>query len=70
MTTAEQIKVLCLRKKISVSELARKMEQSPQNFSAKIKRNSISPEELDKICEILHVQYEHYFVLNDGELIK
>lgn len=70
MTTADQIKVLCLRKNISVSELARKLNQTPQNFSAKLKRDSLTPLEVKNICLTLNVTHEHYFVLEDGEIIK
>ncbi|MEG2465455.1 MAG: XRE family transcriptional regulator, partial [Kiritimatiellia bacterium] len=45
MTTSEQIKVLCVRMDISLSELARRIEQSPQNFSAKLKRGTITNSE-------------------------
>ena len=43
MTTSEQIRVLCVRTGISLSELARRIEQTPQNFNAKLKRNTITP---------------------------
>lgn len=70
MTTSEQIKVLCLRSNISVSNLARQLGQTPQNFNAKLKRNTVSQIELDKICELLNVQYKQYFELPTGEVIK
>ena len=70
MKTADQIKVLCLLKNISVSELARKLYQTPQNFSAKLKRNSLTPLEVESICLTLNVRHEHYFVLENGEIIK
>ena len=57
MTTSEQIKVLCLRLGISVSELARQIEQTPQNFNAKLKRNTVSEKEVDLICKKLDVNY-------------
>ena len=70
MTTSEQIKVLCLRSNISVSNLARQLGQTPQNLNAKLKRNTVSQIELDKICELLNVQYKLYFELPTGEIIK
>lgn len=70
MTTAEQIKVLCLRSGISVSELARRLDQTPQNFNGKLKRNSVSLEEITKICQVLDVSHEQYFVMKNGEIIK
>lgn len=70
MTTSEQIRVLCVRTGISLSELARKINQTPQNFNAKLKRNTVTQYELNQIAEVLSVKYEQYFVLSNGEMIK
>lgn len=69
MTTAEQIKVLCVRMDISLSELARRIGQSPQNFSAKLKRGTITDTELVKIADKLSISYEQSFTLPNGEKI-
>lgn len=69
MTTAEQIKVLCVRMDISISELARRIGQSPQNFSAKLKRGTITDTELVKIADKLNISYEQSFTLPNGEKI-
>ena len=70
MTTSEQIRVLCVRAGISLSELARRIEQKPQNFNAKLKRNTVTQEELNQIAKVLGATYEQYFVLPNGEQIK
>ena len=70
MTTAEQIKVLCVRMDISISELARRIGQSPQNFSAKLKRGTITDTELVKIADTLNISYEQSFTLPNGEKIE
>ena len=70
MTTSEQIRVLCVRTGVSLSELARRINQSPQNFNAKLKRNTITQDELNRIADALGVTYEHYFVLSNGEHVK
>jgi len=70
MTTSEQIRVLCVRTGVSLSELARRINQTPQNFYAKLKRNTISQDELNQIARVLGVTYEQYFILSNGELIK
>ena len=48
MDTSEQIKVLCVRMGISVSELARRIGYSPQNFNAKLKRGTVGEKDLKK----------------------
>ncbi len=70
MTTSEQIKVLCLRLGISVSELARQIGQTPQNFNSKLKRNTVSQEEIDSICKTLNIAHKHFFQLSNGEIIE
>lgn len=70
MKTSELIRVLCVRKNVSMSELARRINQTPQNFSAKLKRNTITQSELLQIAQVLGVKYEQYFLLEDGEYVK
>ncbi len=70
MTTSEQIRVLCVRMGVSLSELARRINQTPQNFNAKLKRNTVTQDELNEIASVLGVTYEQYFILANGEHIK
>ena len=70
MTTSEQIRVLCVRTGVSLSELARRINQTTKNFNSKPKRNTITQDELNQIAKALNVTYEQYFVLSNGELVK
>ena len=70
MITSEQIRVLCVRSGVSLAELARRINQTPQNLNAKLKRNSLSKEELELIANVLGATYEQYFLLPNGERIK
>jgi hypothetical protein len=54
---------------ISVSELARKTNQSPQNFCAKLKRDSISYHEMREIASSMGIKYMQAFILPNGEKI-
>lgn len=56
MTTSEQIRVLCVRSGVSLSELARRINQTPQNFSVKLKRNTVTQDELNQISQTYHAQ--------------
>ncbi len=69
MTISEQIKVLCVRSNISVSELARRIGTTPQNLNSKLKRESFSISDLEYIAEVTECSFERYFVLPDGEKI-
>jgi len=55
---------------ISVSELARRLGQSPQNFGKKLKRETITFEELKTIADVMDVKFEQAFILADGKEIK
>ena len=69
MNIDEQIKILCVRCHVSVSELARRTGQTPQNFSKKLKRQSFSISDLEKIAEALDCRFERFFILPGGEKI-
>ncbi|WP_312313993.1 helix-turn-helix transcriptional regulator [Streptococcus parasuis] len=58
MTTAEMIKVLCEQMNISVSKLARRIGQTPQNFNKKLKRETVTLDELKAIAYVLGVRFE------------
>ena len=67
MNVSEQIKILCIRSNISVSELARRVGTSPQNFNAKLKRETFTISDLEKIAEVVDCSFERSFVLEIGD---
>lgn len=70
MTTSDMIKKLCEKMNISQAELCRHIGQTPQNFNKKLKRGTVSSEEMMAIAEALGVGYEQAFVLSDGTRIR
>jgi transcriptional regulator with XRE-family HTH domain len=70
MKISEQIKVLCVRTNVSTAELARRLGQSPQNLNAKLKRESFTIAELERIAEAVDAKFERNFVLSNGEKVK
>lgn len=70
MTTSDMIRALCEKKNISLAELCRRIGQTPQNFNKKLKRGTVSFEEMMEIAEALGVGYEQAFILSDGEKIS
>lgn len=70
MTTSDMIRELCEKQNISLAELSRRIGQTPQNFNKKLKRGTISFDEIVEIAEAVGVGYEQAFVLPDGEKIK
>jgi len=55
---------------ISVAELARRIGQTPQNFNKKLKRETITLDELITIANVLGIRFEQVFILPDGSEIK
>lgn len=70
MTTSDMIRTLCEKQNISLAELSRRIGQTPQNFNKKLKRGTVSFDEMMKIAEAVGVGYEQAFVLPDGEKIR
>lgn len=70
MTTSDMIRQLCEKKNVSLAELCRRIGQTPQNFNKKLKRGTVSYEEMLVIAEVLNVIYEQVFIFSDGEEIK
>lgn len=70
MTTADMIKQLCEQMNISVAELARRIGQTPQNFNKKLKRETVTLDELKAIADVLDIKFEQAFILPDGNEIK
>lgn len=69
MATSEQIKILCVKLNISVSELARRCGASPQAFSQKMKREGFTPAELKAVAAAAGCEYESSFILPNGDKV-
>ena len=54
----EDIKVLALKRSISLSELARRLGESPQNYNIKFKRNSIKDVDLKEAAKAMDCEVE------------
>ena len=69
MAVSEQIKILCVKLGISVSELARKSGKSPQAFSQKLGREGFTPAELKEVAKSAGCRYEGSFILPNGDKV-
>jgi IS30 family transposase len=71
MSMVEKIRILLVKRgNISEAELARRLNDSPQNFNAKMKRDNFTEGDLHRIAEVLDCDYKAGFVLKDtGEEI-
>ncbi|WP_408626510.1 helix-turn-helix domain-containing protein [Anaerotignum lactatifermentans] len=58
MKISDIMKELCNKKNISVLELARQIDQTPQNFCKKLKRDTVTLEEVKQITDVMEVIFE------------
>lgn len=57
MTISQYISACCAIQKISHAEMARRIGQSPQNYHNKLKRNSLRPDDLERIADALGARF-------------
>lgn len=69
MGMSEKIKILLIKKNITVVQLSQLLNTSSQNIYNKLKRDNFSEKELLKIAEKLKVKYEGFFILDDNTKI-
>jgi len=65
LTFGEKIKVIMGRRGVTITELAKKTGQSPQNMSNKLSRDNFSEKELKEIAAALCCTFEIIFKMND-----
>ncbi|MFJ7371573.1 helix-turn-helix domain-containing protein [Lysinibacillus sp. NPDC098008] len=66
MSMTEKIKIVLVKKKMTITQLAEALETSQSNLSKKMKRDNFSEKELEQIAEVLGIGYEANFILEDG----
>ncbi|MEN6565299.1 MAG: helix-turn-helix transcriptional regulator [Veillonellales bacterium] len=70
MAMAEKIRIVLIKRKMTISSLAEKLNTSPQNLSGKFSRDKFNEKELVDIANALDCTFTASFVLNDtGEKI-
>lgn len=69
MTIEQKINMALSYKGISQAELARKIGTTPSNLNQKVKRNTLTKEELEKIAEVLGAVWHAEFEFPDGTII-
>lgn len=64
------VRELCEKMNVNLVELCRRIGQTPQNFNKKLKRGTISFDEMVEIAEAMGVEYEQAFILLVGSKIN
>lgn len=67
---SEKIKILLVKRKMTVTQLAKELGTSSQNLSNKLRQDNFRKNELKKIAKALNCSFSITFTLNDtGEKI-
>ena len=69
MRIDEQLKILCIKTDLSLSEIGRRLNKSPQAFCQKIKRGNFTLDELQDIAMVTGCKLECNFINPDGTKI-
>lgn len=69
MTMEQKVKMALAYKGISQAKLAEAMKTTPSNFNQKLKRETFTVEELEKMAECLGAKYFFGFEFEDGTKI-
>lgn len=69
MTIEQQINMALAYRGMSQAELARKIGTTPSNLNRKVKRNTLTKEEMEQIARALGGSWRAEFVFNDGTVI-
>lgn len=67
MNSSDMVKAICKEQHISMAELARRLGQTPQNFNKKLKRGTLSYDEMLQVADIMKIEYEQSFIFDNGK---
>lgn len=70
MAMTEKVRILLVKRKITVTDLAKRLGMSQSNLSNKLSRDNFSEKELQEIAEGLNCDLDIRFTLRDtGEQV-
>lgn len=70
MAMAEKVRILLVKRKITVTDLAKRLGISQSNLSNKLSRDNFNEKELQEIAEALNCDLDIGFTLRDtGEQV-
>ena len=67
MAMTEKIKIVLIKRKMTVTDLAGKLNCTATNIYHKMQRDNFSEKELTEIANILDCSFKGSFVLNDTQ---
>lgn len=65
MRMSVKVRMLLAAREMSLGDLAKKMETSQQNLTAKLNRDNLAESDLNEIAQACNASYEGFFTLLD-----
>ena len=70
MRIDSQLKMICAKADVTLSEIGRRLNKTPQAFSQKMKRGTVTLDDLFDIALVTGCKLECNFIFPDGESIS
>ncbi len=65
MAMSEKIRILMVKQKMTVTDLAKSLDMSQSNLSNKLSRDNFSEKELNQIAEAMGCSFKGSFIIDD-----
>ena len=69
MNLSETIKILCIKRNITIAELSSKMGFSKQNLFNKLYRNDMKVSDFEKTLELLNAEIRIFYKETGNEIV-
>lgn len=70
MRIDDELKILAVKTDMTITEMGRRLDKSPQAFSQKIKRGTFNLDDMEEIALATGCTFSCAFILPDGERIE
>lgn len=70
MSMSKKIKHLLIEKNITITQLAKLLDTTPQNLTNKLSRDNFKEKNLQQIADVLNCKFEAKFIIEDEQSHK
>ena len=67
MSMSKKIKHLLIEKDLTITQLAKLLDTTPQNLTNKLSRDNFNEKNLQEIAKVLNCKFEAKFVIKDAQ---
>ena len=70
MSMSKKIKHLLIEKNVTITQLAKLLDTTPQNLTNKLSRDNFKEKNLQQIADVLNCKFEAKFIIEDEQSHK